>query len=1005
MLSIRLCLGGSFALLGILSLVIGFFMLKAIKLVLKERGIIFSMALFSCLWCMGYGNLILANTSISAYISRCMGVIGVYFFILMSVRFFAYYCDCFGRFFEIQWAIDLLWAISSAIFICNPKSVHFIKTSYGTSFELDVNWMRYYAIAYIICNALILYTMMLNGRKKVKFIRQKKIIDILIIMETQLLVLSSIDIILPMINLPFFPASCIGVCVAMGMVYFIGIKHNAFSLTQNNVAKYIFENVKTPVLVLNENLHVDMANNSAMDFFGISMPFENVQFNSLFGITKKDATNYVKSVIAGYKVPEYRLIARNNNAVCDLSASPVLDDYGELLCLVVFVNDRTEEYQSFEQLKNVKSSLEEELSQKSLLMENMTMQAITAVANFIDSKEEYTVGHSTRVAEYARRIAKELGWNEEETKNVYCVGLLHDVGKIGIPHEILNKPSRLTNQEYQEIKKHTTIGAEILKDIKTVKNVEIGALYHHERYDGKGYPKGLKGDEIPLIARVIAVADAFDAMTSNRHYRHHLSSDEVRHEIEENIGKQFDPYIAKLAIRMIGEGKLNVIKQDKADFIAGDAALTANKDGLLNSLAMNDAAMNGPVMNSSAISIDDNNIAMSMDGNNALNINDKKSDEFLKNRGIYSDNSNDFDKEIYYGEMDLNSTTNPRINPTMDSIVKNPLSESSMLMARVFSDEIRNVRVEAENDYLTGIWNRETGEKHIREYLKRGEGALVIIDLDDLKKVNRRYGHMEGDHVLKAVADILKSHTKNEFLCRLGSDEFIVFLKDVTRVDEVTRHLDSILYSYNSRIEDDQCLMYTSLSMGVALSSYDGHDYNDLFRCADRALYYVRQNGKVKYSFHNRIETTTYGVGDGELFDLGKLVHLMQNNVEYTGAFKVEYQQFLDIYEFVEKYATRNHQNVQMVLLTIDFAKSIELNTEERELMLERLDNSISKALRGVDVSTRLSDVQMLVTLVDTEEKYTSLVVRRMLKQFYKWYDSEDIIINYESMDVTAKIS
>ncbi|WP_408070673.1 HD-GYP domain-containing protein [Butyrivibrio sp. JL13D10] len=183
-------------------------------------------------------------------------------------------------------------------------------------------------------------------------------------------------------------------------------------------------------------------------------------------------------------------------------------------------------------------------------------QSIETFTGFIDAKDPYTNGHSARVAEYTRAIAKEMGFSGEELDRIYHIAQLHDCGKIGVPDNILKKPDKLTDEEFEIIKSHTIRGGEILSNFKSLENVGEGALYHHERYDGRGYPEGRSGEDIPLIARMICVADSFDAMNSNRVYRKKLSPEKIREEIEKNKGKQFDPKIADIFLRLLEEGKI-----------------------------------------------------------------------------------------------------------------------------------------------------------------------------------------------------------------------------------------------------------------------------------------------------------------------------------------------------------------------------------------------------------------------------------------------------------------
>ncbi|MBQ9429905.1 MAG: HD-GYP domain-containing protein [Clostridia bacterium] len=183
-------------------------------------------------------------------------------------------------------------------------------------------------------------------------------------------------------------------------------------------------------------------------------------------------------------------------------------------------------------------------------------ESIETFTGFIDAKDPYTNGHSKRVAVYTRRIAEEMGYTGEELDRIYYIALLHDCGKIGVPDHILGKPEKLTDEEFEIIKSHTIRGKEILSSFKSLKNVGEGAHYHHERYDGKGYPEGKAGEDIPLVARMICVADSFDAMNSNRVYRKKLSKEQIIAEIENNKGRQFDPQIADIMLKLLREGKI-----------------------------------------------------------------------------------------------------------------------------------------------------------------------------------------------------------------------------------------------------------------------------------------------------------------------------------------------------------------------------------------------------------------------------------------------------------------
>ncbi len=191
-------------------------------------------------------------------------------------------------------------------------------------------------------------------------------------------------------------------------------------------------------------------------------------------------------------------------------------------------------------------------------------QTATALVSAIDAKDNYSRGHSMRVAEYSEKLARRLGKSENECNEIYYAALLHDVGKIGIDDEIISKNGRLTKEEYAVIKQHPTIGNQILSSISEYPYLSIGAHYHHERYDGKGYPEGLKGRDIPEIARIILVADAYDAMTSNRSYREAIPQQLVREEIVKGAGTQFDPEFARLMQFIIDEDPSYSLKEKTA---------------------------------------------------------------------------------------------------------------------------------------------------------------------------------------------------------------------------------------------------------------------------------------------------------------------------------------------------------------------------------------------------------------------------------------------------------
>ena len=206
-------------------------------------------------------------------------------------------------------------------------------------------------------------------------------------------------------------------------------------------------------------------------------------------------------------------------------------------------------------LYRYQSGLISEVGRQTERADRLSLEMMLALSNTVDAKDHYTNGHSGRVADYAAEIARRMGKTEEEQEKIYEMGLMHDIGKIGVSEEIINKTTRLTDEEFEQIKKHTVIGYDILASVTEIPELSAIARSHHERYDGTGYPDGLKGGDIPEAARIICVADCYDAMTSTRTYSAPRTQAEVRAEIERCSGSQFDPEIAAVMLQMIDDDK------------------------------------------------------------------------------------------------------------------------------------------------------------------------------------------------------------------------------------------------------------------------------------------------------------------------------------------------------------------------------------------------------------------------------------------------------------------
>lgn len=223
------------------------------------------------------------------------------------------------------------------------------------------------------------------------------------------------------------------------------------------------------------------------------------------------------------------------------------------------------------ELKN----LTQEVEQLQQYQKELSEQAIKTLLRALDAKDNYTYGHSLRVAYYALSLGKEYGLSESELYDLEVAALFHDIGKIGVPDNVLLKPSRLEDDEFLKMKRHPSISWEILQDFKIFQTAATQAKHHHERYDGRGYPDNLKGEDIPLYSRIILIADTFDAMTSTRPYRKGLPYDVAFAELKEFSGSQFDPNLVPLFISAMSKEQAKSEETFHLSLIEGDFAKDA----------------------------------------------------------------------------------------------------------------------------------------------------------------------------------------------------------------------------------------------------------------------------------------------------------------------------------------------------------------------------------------------------------------------------------------------
>lgn len=534
------------------------------------------------------------------------------------------------------------------------------------------------------------------------------------------------------------------------------------------------------------------------------------------------------------------------------------------------------------------------LDEKNNQIQKMTLQTISTIANTIDAKDEYTRGHSRRVAEYSVAIAKELQLSEDEVANIRSVALLHDIGKIGVPDSVLNKPGRLTQEEYQMMKQHTVIGGEILKDIGMIPGIDIGAKYHHERYDGKGYPDGLKGEEIPFIARIISVADAYDAMTSNRVYRMHLTEETVWQELNDSAGTQFDPKVVEAMLRLLKEKRLERVKPDAET------------------------------------------------------------------------------------EQELNDV--------------------ARILSRVMEKREEKKAEKLLFDELTGVYNRASGEKLIKESMEQYKGCLMLFDLDRFRWINDTIGFVKGDIFLRVTAQCLREIGEDAIISRFGGDEFVVFFPGVVTEELVVQTAEKFLSVVRSNVEDWSGLEELSVSVGIAI--YDQKiPFFKLLQRAEKALYFAKQQGGGRYYIHRNITQAM----DKHLsrVDLDHLVQMIKNEKPYDKSMRLTYPEFDKIYEFIRNVANRNQQQIQILMFTLLNNEGAKASVEEKDHVMEILESAIIRSVRSIDMTIKYSSTQRIVLLMNLQQEQVQQTIEHIMKEFYKMYDKKEIGVYYDVADLS----
>ena len=301
-----------------------------------------------------------------------------------------------------------------------------------------------------------------------------------------------------------------------------------------------FNNSMEIILLLDKDLNITRYNRRFADFVGLP-PQELLGRKCYDFFTCNPAeTGHCLGKIHDGELREWTEVKTNSGHWFYVSHCPIVDEKGEFLHSIVIAADVTS-------LKNTQQKLQDSEEE----LDSLFMNFVKVMVNALDAKSPWTKGHSERVASYAEQIAKEIGIEEDEIKDIRLSGLLHDIGKIGTYDYLLDKPSKLTEEEFDIVKKHPAQGAAILKEIKQLKDIIPLIKHHHERIDGKGYPDGIKGEEIPFCARILHVADSFDSMTADRPYRPSPGREYAISELKRCSSTRFDPLVVEAFLRVL----------------------------------------------------------------------------------------------------------------------------------------------------------------------------------------------------------------------------------------------------------------------------------------------------------------------------------------------------------------------------------------------------------------------------------------------------------------------
>lgn len=559
------------------------------------------------------------------------------------------------------------------------------------------------------------------------------------------------------------------------------------------------------------------------------------------------------------------------------------------------------------ELDDLRKHLEQLVEEKTDEIQKTFIQSITTITYAVDAKDRYTKGHSVRVAQYCLAMARKLNWSKQDCLNIYFTALLHDIGKIGIPDSILNKPSKLTDEEYSLIRSHPIMGANILHPITMVPGICDGAQYHHERYDGTGYPYGLKGDEIPYVARIIGIADAYDAITSNRIYEKGRGEDYAVNELRKGRGTQFDPYLTDVMLAVIDEGFQFL---DSMQFEFENTGTEQETDDFI------------------------------------MEVCKKTEADVHKSEGV---------------------------------------------------------------DALTGFSIRKAFETSVNTYLNDPlhKGTMLLMDVDNFLYVNTNYGHIAGDRIICRLADVIREHTvPDAYTCRISGDEFAIFYPGKFSEDWMGEAAEELIKAFREAVENIDINHKLSLSIGITYTKNPLERCRDLLQKCDKALYYVKKNGKNSYQILTRdTDEYTESQDKGFQIDIAELKNRLTEEDTPVGAYSVEYEEFEKIYRLIARSISRSKKDAQIILFSLTENIHGTMDISDLNEAMNILESCIIGSLRKGDVTSRYSSTQQVVIMIDSNQENGHMIAERIIKNYSRMYDNYNMDLVYNIEQVNAKNS